>query len=192
MSSEPVRVACLGLGWWSDVLADAAGRTSEIDIVACFTRSEENRAAFAKKYDCRAAASYQEILADDSVRAIFNTTPNSAHLETVRLAAESGKHVFLDKPIANTVADGKTITELCAAAGVILSIGYHAAARATSAGSRTKSPPDGSVSWCRRSAISVATGSERSTSARGAISPPGCRAASCCRSASISPMYWRC
>ena len=124
MSSEPVRVACLGLGWWSDVLADAAGRTSEIDIVACYTRSEEKRAAFANKYDCRAAANYQEILADDTVRAIINTTPNSVHLETVRLAAESRKHVFLDKPIANTVADGKAITELCAAAGVILSIGY--------------------------------------------------------------------
>ena len=124
MRAEPVRVACLGLGWWSDVLADAAGRTSEIDIVACYTRSEDKRAAFAEKYDCRAAASYEEILADDSIPAIINTTPNSVHLETVRLAAQSGKHVFLDKPIANTVADGKAITEICADAGVILSIGY--------------------------------------------------------------------
>jgi len=124
MSSGPIRVACLGLGWWSDVLADAMGRTSEIDIVACYTRSEDNRVAFAKKYDCRAAASYEEILADDSIPAIINTTPNSVHLETVRLAAQSGKHVFLDKPIANTVADGKAITQICADTGVILSIGY--------------------------------------------------------------------
>ena len=84
MRAEPVRVACLGLGWWSDVLADAAGRTSEIDIVACYTRSEDKRAAFAEKYDCRAAASYEEILADDSIPAIINTTPNSVHLETRR------------------------------------------------------------------------------------------------------------
>ncbi|MEE8093501.1 MAG: Gfo/Idh/MocA family oxidoreductase [Gammaproteobacteria bacterium] len=124
MSEEPVRVACLGLGWWSDVLADAAGRTSAIDIVACYTRSEDKRAAFAEKYGCRAAASYDEILADDSIPAILNTTPNSVHLDTVRLAAQSGKHVFLDKPIANTVADGKAITEICADAGVTLSIGY--------------------------------------------------------------------
>ena len=124
MSEEPVRVACLGLGWWSDVLADAAGRTSAIDIVACYTRSKDKRAAFAEKYGCRAAASYEEILADDSIPAILNTTPNSVHLDTVRLAAQSGKHVFLDKPIANTVADGKAITEICADAGVTLSIGY--------------------------------------------------------------------
>ena len=124
MSTEPVRVACLGMGWWSNVLADAAGRTSEIEIVACYTRSAEKRAAFAKEYGCRAAESYEEILVDDSVQAVINTTPNSVHLETVRLAAENGKHVFLDKPIANTVVDGKAITEVCAAAGVTLSIGY--------------------------------------------------------------------
>ncbi len=124
MSTEPVRVACLGLGWWSDVLADAAGRTSAIDVVACFTRSPDKRAAFAKKYGCSAAASYEEILADESIQAVINTTPNSVHLDTVRLAAENGKHVFLDKPIANSVADGKAITEICADAGVILSVGY--------------------------------------------------------------------
>ena len=62
--------------------------------------------AFAKKYGCRAAASYEEMLADPSIEAIINTTPNDVHLETTRAAAEAGKHVFLDKPIANTVADG--------------------------------------------------------------------------------------
>ncbi len=63
MSVEPVRVACLGLGWWSDVLADAAGRTPAIDIVACYTRSAAKREAFAKKYACKAAASYEDLLA---------------------------------------------------------------------------------------------------------------------------------
>ncbi len=124
MSTEPVRVACLGMGWWSDVLADAVGRSSTIEIVTCYTRSEEKRAAFAAKYRCRAASNYEEMLADDSVQAVINTTPNSVHLETVRSAADAGKHVFLDKPIANTVVDGKAITEACATAGVILSIGY--------------------------------------------------------------------
>jgi len=124
MSKEPVRVACLGMGWWSDVLADAAGRSSEIDIVACYTRSDDKRTAFAEKYDCRAASSYEDLLADDAVQAIINTTPNAVHLETVRAAAECGKHVFLDKPIANSVVDAKAITAVCADAGVILSVGY--------------------------------------------------------------------
>ena len=74
MSAEPVRVASIGLGWWSDVLADAAKRTPKLEIVACYTRSEGKRRAFAEKYGCRAAASYGEILAADDVDAIINTT----------------------------------------------------------------------------------------------------------------------
>ena len=46
------------------------------------------------------------------------------HLETTRAAADAGKHVFLDKPIANTVSDGRRITEICRKARVVLALGY--------------------------------------------------------------------
>ncbi|HEY4039151.1 MAG TPA: Gfo/Idh/MocA family oxidoreductase, partial [Burkholderiaceae bacterium] len=119
-----LRIAFVGIGWWSDVLADAAGRSSAFEIVSCYTRSDQKRSAFAAKYRCRAAATYQEILADRTIEAIVNTTPNAAHLETTRLAAEAGKHVFLDKPIANSVAEGRQIARACEAAGVVLALGY--------------------------------------------------------------------
>src|SRR5476649_1311682 len=121
---EPLRVACLGMGWWSDVLADAIMRSSKFKIVACFSRSEQKRAAFATKYGCRAAPSYEAILKDAQVEAIINTTPNDVHLETTRQAAQAGKHVFLDKPIANTVHEGQEIARVCEKAGVVLSLGY--------------------------------------------------------------------
>lgn len=123
-TSRPVRVAAIGMGWWSDVLADAVVRSGKLEIAACFSRSEDKRGAFAGKYRCRAAASYQEILGDPEIEAIINTTPNDVHLETTRAAAEAGKHVFLDKPIANTVADARAITEACRKAGVVLALGY--------------------------------------------------------------------
>jgi predicted dehydrogenase len=120
----PLRVAVVGIGWWSDVLSDAIKRSGAIEVAACFTRSEEKRSAFAAKYGCRAAPSYRDILADDSIAAIVNTTPNNVHLETTRMAADAGKHVFLDKPIANTVAEGREIARVCEAAGVVLALGY--------------------------------------------------------------------
>jgi predicted dehydrogenase len=122
--TEPLRVACIGMGWWSDVLADAIKRSDKLAIVACFSRSEQKRAAFAAKYGCRALPSYEAVLADRAVEAIVNTTPNDVHLETTRQAAQAGKHVFLDKPIANTVSDGRKITECCRQAGVVLALGY--------------------------------------------------------------------
>jgi len=124
MAFEPLRVACIGMGWWSDVLADAIQRSKKLKIVACYTRSEDKRKAFAAKYGCAPATSYEAILKDRSIEAIVNTTPNDVHLETTRAAAVAGKHVFLDKPIANTVSEGRAITEACGKAGVVLALGY--------------------------------------------------------------------
>ena len=124
MALEPLRVACIGMGWWSDVLADAIKRSGKLTIEACYSRSEQKRSAFAAKYGCRAAATYESILADPAIEAIVNTTPNDAHLETTRAAAAAGKHVFLDKPIANTVSEGRAIAKVCRDAGVVLALGY--------------------------------------------------------------------
>jgi predicted dehydrogenase len=119
-----VKVACIGMGWWSDVLADAIRRSGKLAIAACYSRSEEKRGKFAAKYGCRAAKSFEEILGDRSIEGIVNTTPNSVHLETTVAAARAGKHVFLDKPIANTVADARALTEACRRAKVVLALGY--------------------------------------------------------------------
>ena len=119
-----MNVACLGIGWWSDVLADAIKRSGKLNIVSCFSRSQEKRKAFAKKYGCRAARSYDEILEDKSTEAVINTTPNSVHRETTIAAANVGKHTFLDKPIANNISDARVITEACGKAKVVLALGY--------------------------------------------------------------------
>jgi predicted dehydrogenase len=119
-----MNVACIGMGWWSDVLADAIVRSGRMKIVSCYSRSRDKREAFARKYACTAAASYEEILGDRRIEAIINTTPNSAHLETTYAAAAAGKHVFLDKPIANTIDDARAITAACRQAKVVLALGY--------------------------------------------------------------------
>ena len=125
MVSAPFKVASLGLGWWSDILAEAVGRSNgRIEITSCFTRSSDKREKFSKKFHCRNATSLQEILDDPSIDGIINTTPNHAHLETTRAAAKAGKHVFLDKPIANNISDAKAITKVCKEERIILSVGY--------------------------------------------------------------------
>jgi predicted dehydrogenase len=112
------------MGWWSDVLADAIKRSGKLTIAMCYSRSEEKRQKFAAKYGCRAARTFEEMLEDRSIEAIINTTPNSVHLETTVAAAKAGKHVFLDKPIANTIADARALTTACRRAKVVLALGY--------------------------------------------------------------------
>jgi predicted dehydrogenase len=124
LGDKPLRVGCVGMGWWSDVLADAVKRSGKLEIAACYTRSEEKRQKFAAKYNCRAEPSYEAMLADREIEAIINTTPNDVHLETACAAAAAGKHIFLDKPIANRISDGRAIANACRDAGVVLAVGY--------------------------------------------------------------------
>ena len=112
------------MGWWSDVLADAIQRSGKLTIGACYSRSKEKREKFAAKYNCVAAGSYEEVLADRKIEGIINTTPNGVHLETTVAAARAGKPTFLDKPIANTIADARALTEECRRAKVVLALGY--------------------------------------------------------------------
>ena len=125
MATEPLRVACIGMGWWSDVLADAMKRTDKIEIVVVLhalartsaTPSRRNTAASRSRPTRRCWPTA-------TIEAIVNTTPNDVHLPTTKQAAAAGKHVFLDKPIANNVTEGRAITEVCRKAGVVLGMGY--------------------------------------------------------------------
>jgi predicted dehydrogenase len=126
MASGPVKAASVGLGRWSKVIATAVGRSDKLEIVSCFDVIEDNVNAFSQQFGCEKASSYEELLADDRIEAILCTTPNHHHLETISKAAEAGKAVYTEKPIAHTVADGRKIAEAVAKAGVTFCVGHSA------------------------------------------------------------------
>jgi predicted dehydrogenase len=126
MATEPVRLASVGLGRWAKTLADSVKNSARLKIVSCFSRSEKSRAEFAQKYNCRAAASYAELLKDPEVEGVIVTTPNDAHAAPILEAAAAGKNVYVDKPIAHALSDAVKIERGCREAGVILSVGHSA------------------------------------------------------------------
>jgi predicted dehydrogenase len=121
---QPVRVASIGVGWWSGVLADAARKDTGLDVVACTSRSAEKRAAFANAHGCRELPDYEAVLADPDVDGVLIATPHSVHAEQVVAAARAGKHVFVDKPFTLTAAEGRRATEACRQARVVLAVGH--------------------------------------------------------------------
>jgi predicted dehydrogenase len=111
----------IGTGYWAGKLGEAAAKT-ELELASCYSRSEEKRAAFAERFGCAPVASYAEAL--ESADAVLLATPNSEHAEQAIAAAAAGKHVFVEKPIATTVADGVRMRDACEQAGVTLYVGH--------------------------------------------------------------------
>jgi 1,5-anhydro-D-fructose reductase (1,5-anhydro-D-mannitol-forming) len=73
----------------------------------------------------RAYGSRDELLADPEVQAVYVATEHHRHRDDVIAAAEAGKHVLCEKPMANSVADCRQMIEACRAAGVALQVAYY-------------------------------------------------------------------
>jgi len=123
MSQHPVRAALVGVGAWGRVLAKAAAKTSAIDLICCIGRSADRLGAFAKEFGIP-AWDVASALADKHIDAMVLAVPNERHLEFAELAARAGKHVFIEKPIANTMDDALRITKLERAHGICIVVGH--------------------------------------------------------------------
>ena len=121
-----LRAASIGLGWWSDELAGAVqGVSDRIGIVTCHSRSAQKRAAFADRFATGQRDSYDAVLADPEVDAVILTTPHSLHAEHIVRAAEAGKHVFVEKPLALTATSARRAVGACENANVVLAVGHN-------------------------------------------------------------------
>jgi predicted dehydrogenase len=119
-----VRLGLSGLGSFSSVIADAIKRSKKTKLISCFDVVPERRKIFAKKYRCQEETSYEEMLKREDIEGVVLVTPNAFHAEQTLLACQYGKPIFVEKPIANTLADGRKMIEACAKAGVVFLVGH--------------------------------------------------------------------
>lgn len=118
-----LRAALIGVGAWGRVLANAAAQSSKIRFVCCVGRNPERLAAFSRDTDI-AATKFDTVLADSTIDAVVLALPNEQHFDFARRAAGAGKHVYIEKPIANTMADALAIAALEEECGVRIIVGH--------------------------------------------------------------------
>lgn len=126
MTAKPVNVGIVGLGRWAKVLTRAASKSPEIAIVAGFSRSEEKRRAFQEEMGVPSAPSMDALLSDPRIEGVILTVPNEQHLPLAAQVAKAGKHVYTEKPIASTLAEGLEIAALQKKYGVTVTVGHSA------------------------------------------------------------------
>jgi predicted dehydrogenase len=116
-------LAFVGTGMWAPRLAAAAQRAG-LSIVTCHSRDEARRAEFAERFGCAAAATLEDAIGHADVDGVVIATPNDVHERQGLACAERGRHVFVEKPIADTLEAGERIRAACEEAGVALMVGH--------------------------------------------------------------------
>lgn len=96
------------------------GENTTVTAIASRDLAKARQAAAALNIPT-AYGSYEELLADPNIDAIYNPLPNQFHVPWTIKAAEAGKHVLCEKPISLTVAEAKTLLEVRARTGVKIS-----------------------------------------------------------------------
>jgi predicted dehydrogenase len=100
----------------------AAGASQRAEIVAVGSRDQGRADAYAHEHGiARAHGSYEALLADTSVEAVYISLPNSLHVEWTVRALEAGKHVLCEKPFSRRPAEVERAFDLAAASGLVLS-----------------------------------------------------------------------
>ena len=125
----PVRFAMVGLGWWTREQAIPAAVDSDYcEPTVLVSRSKEKAESYTDLAESIEhgldGAEYHDGVAADAYDAVYVCTPNAAHLEYVRTAADLGKGVLCEKPMEASVERARDLAAACADAGVPDMVAY--------------------------------------------------------------------
>lgn len=113
-----------GCGWMGEKLAEAAVRTGLAHVRMVYDLDEARSKALASRTGAQAAISPDSLLNDSQVMAVMIALPSHLHRPAVEAAAQAGKHIFLEKPMAFTLEDCRAMNAAARSAGVSLMVGH--------------------------------------------------------------------
>jgi predicted dehydrogenase len=106
MTQQPVRLGILSTAHINRLVIPPAQESDLVELVAVASRDAARAEAYAREWRIpRAYGSYEALLADDDVEAVYISLPNSLHVEWSVRALEAGKHVLCEKPLSRRAAD---------------------------------------------------------------------------------------
>jgi xylose dehydrogenase (NAD/NADP) len=116
-----MKLGLLSTAQINDAILRAAGLTDAVEVVAVASRDVTRAQAYAREHViARAHGSYEEILSDPEVDAIYNSLPNSLHVEWSIRALEAGKHVLCEKPLDRNPAEVERLFEVAQRHGLVV------------------------------------------------------------------------
>ncbi len=124
-SDHPVRIALAGGGAFGAKHAAALKRIDGVEVTAVVSSTLETAQAFAEEQGIgRGVASLEEVLAADDVDAVILATPTPMHASQTRQALEAGKHVQVEIPLADSLADAEACLAAQESSGLVAMVGH--------------------------------------------------------------------
>jgi predicted dehydrogenase len=118
-----VRIGVVGLGYWGPNVVRNMSRVA--DLAWCCDLSAENRDRYAPQYpQAQFTGDFDDLLNDPTLDAIAVASSVPTHHPLGLQALAAGKHVFIEKPLAASVADARELVEAAEAAGRLLMVGH--------------------------------------------------------------------
>ena len=119
--SQIVRWGVLSTARINDEVIPAIRAVAEAELCAVASRDLDRAQAYAQQREIPAAyGSYEDLLADPGIDAVYISLPNSFHGEWVEAALAAGKHVLCEKPLTPTAAEAERLFRLAADRGLVL------------------------------------------------------------------------
>jgi xylose dehydrogenase (NAD/NADP) len=119
--SEPLRWGVLSTARINELVLAGARASEQAEVLAVASRDDARAAAYAREHGIeRAYGSYDALLADPQVEAVYISLPNALHVEWTIRALEAGKHVLCEKPLARRAADAQRAFDVAERRGLLL------------------------------------------------------------------------
>ncbi len=120
MTAPPLRWGVLAPGRIAGAFADALGRNTQQRIVAVGSRSIDRARTFASAHGAnRAYNSYEQLVDDPEVDAVYVASPHSEHKSLALLAIAAGKPVLVEKPFTRNAAEAQEVVDAARSQGVL-------------------------------------------------------------------------
>ena len=123
--TKKVNIGLVGVANHGRTIYNAIRAADNLTLTTCFDTNRAAAEQTAVESGARLAGSYEDLIHDPTIDAVALVTPNHLHAEEVRLAAAARKHVFVEKPIAVTIPEGKEMIGLLRQAGLVLMVGHN-------------------------------------------------------------------
>lgn len=119
-----MNIGIIGLGAFAEYHIQAAELVEGLNITAVSRRNKTELDAFCNSHAITGYPDYRDLLNDDAIDAVLISTPHHMHTHIVEAAAERGKHILLEKPLAESPEGVARIERAIKASGVCFMAGY--------------------------------------------------------------------